>query len=34
MMKLTASMRKLLTIMNQMARTGECWREAAPSEVK
>jgi len=34
MVALTASMRKLLTIMNHMARTGECWRGAASSEVK
>ena len=34
MVTLIASMRKLLTIMNHMARTGECWRTAAPSEVK
>lgn len=34
MVALTASMRKLLTIMNHMARTGECWHAAAQSEVK
>ena len=34
MVALIASMRKLLRIMNHMARTGESWRTAAPSEVK
>ena len=34
MVALIASMRKLLRIMNHTARTGECWRTAAPSEVK
>jgi len=34
MVALVASMRKLLTILNDMVRNGECWRTVNPSESK
>lgn len=34
MVALVASMRKLLTILNDMVRNGECWRSANLSESK
>ena len=34
MVALVASLRKLLTILNDMARNGECWRAADLSHSK